>query len=91
MFEKLLTDFDPRIAEEAAAALRGLTGIEKAGRAAAAAARPTWLTSTTRPAAGARVELDTGRSFDIRFDTSRRAAGLRAASRAWFARSITTA
>ena len=29
LFEKLLTDFDPRIAEEAAAALRGL-GIEKA-------------------------------------------------------------
>ena len=29
VFERLLTDFDPRVAEEAAAALRGLTGAEK--------------------------------------------------------------
>src|SRR4029453_6991458 len=30
VFERLLTDFDPRIAEEASAALRGLTGAERA-------------------------------------------------------------
>ena len=44
VFEKLLTDFDPRVAEEAAAALRGLTSGERA-----AAPRPlprTGLTDT---------------------------------------------
>jgi cyclophilin family peptidyl-prolyl cis-trans isomerase len=66
VFEKLLTDFDPRITGEAAAALRGF-GVERA-----AAPRPLPLeTSTQKPAAGAllaRVELDSGRSFEIRFD-----------------------
>jgi cyclophilin family peptidyl-prolyl cis-trans isomerase len=69
VFEKLLTDFDPRVAEEAAAALRGLRSGD---RGAAPRPRPrTGLTDTigTRPLI-ARVELDTGRSFDIRFDTS---------------------
>ena len=70
VFEKLLTDFDPRIAEEAAAALRGLTGTERA-----AAPRPLPRTDLVDrelrvPLLAARVELDTGRSFDIRFDTS---------------------
>ena len=43
-FEKLLTDFDPRIAEEAAAALRGLTGVERA-----AAPRPMSRSELVRP------------------------------------------
>jgi cyclophilin family peptidyl-prolyl cis-trans isomerase len=68
-FEKLLSDFDPRIAEEAAAALRGLTGTERA-----ATPRPMpridLVDKNTGPLLAARVELDTGRSFDIRFDTS---------------------
>jgi cyclophilin family peptidyl-prolyl cis-trans isomerase len=68
LFEKLLTDFDPRIAAEAAAALRGLTGAERA-----AAPRPLPRSDLLERAAGepqmARVTLDTGRSFDIRFDT----------------------
>jgi cyclophilin family peptidyl-prolyl cis-trans isomerase len=66
-FEKLLTDFDPRIAEEAASALRGLTGTERA-----AAPRPLprndLLERPSSPPLMARLELDTGRSFDIRFD-----------------------
>jgi cyclophilin family peptidyl-prolyl cis-trans isomerase len=68
-FETLLTDFDPHIAGEAAAALRALTGAERA-----AAPRPLPRIGLVDRAAGppllARVELDTGRSFDIRFDTS---------------------
>jgi cyclophilin family peptidyl-prolyl cis-trans isomerase len=68
-FERLLTDFDPRIAEEAAAALRGLTG---AGKAAAPRPMPRFdlLDRSASPPLMARVELDSGRSFDIRFDTS---------------------
>jgi cyclophilin family peptidyl-prolyl cis-trans isomerase len=69
VFEKLLTDFDPRIATEAAAALRGLTGADRP-----AAARPLPRTGLVDPVPPlplmARVELDTGRSFDIRFDTT---------------------
>jgi len=68
VFEKLLTDFDPRIAAEASAALRGM-GIEKP-----AAPRP--LPPETQAAGKAvtqpllaRVELDTGRFFEIHFDT----------------------
>ena len=69
VFEKLLTDFDPRIAEDAAAALRGLTGVERAP-----APRPMPRSELVDRKIGppplmARVELDTGRSFDIRFDT----------------------
>ncbi len=67
LFEKLLADFDPRIAAEAAAALRGM-GIEKP-----AAPRP--LPREDRPAEKpssppqlARFELDTGRYFEIQFD-----------------------
>ena len=68
-FEKLLTDFDPRVAVEAAAALRGLTGAE---RAAAPRPMPRFDLVERRANAPlmAHVELDTGRSFDIRFDTS---------------------
>ncbi len=40
VFEKLLTDFDPRVAEEAAAALRGLTSWGAGGGAAAACREP---------------------------------------------------
>jgi cyclophilin family peptidyl-prolyl cis-trans isomerase len=67
VFEKLLTDFDPRIASEAEAALRGLTG---AGRPAAPRLLPRndLLERAARPPLMARVELDTGRSFDIHFD-----------------------
>ena len=67
LFEKLLGDFDPRIAAEASAALRGM-GIEKA-----AAPRP--LPREVRPAEKppnapllARFELDTGRFFEVHFD-----------------------
>jgi cyclophilin family peptidyl-prolyl cis-trans isomerase len=67
LFEKLLADFDPRIAAEASAALRGM-GIEKA-----AAPRP--LPPEVRPAEKppnppllARFELDTGRFFEVHFD-----------------------
>jgi peptidyl-prolyl cis-trans isomerase B (cyclophilin B) len=68
-FETLLTDFDPRIAVEAAAALRGLTGVE---RAAAPRPMPRFdlVERPANPPLMAHVELDTGRSFDIRFDTS---------------------
>jgi len=69
VFEKLLTDFDPRIAEEAAVALRGLTGARRA-----AAPRPISRSDLVerkigRPPLMARVELQGGRSFDIHFDT----------------------
>jgi cyclophilin family peptidyl-prolyl cis-trans isomerase len=69
VFEKLLTDFDPRIAEEAAVALRGLTGARRA-----AAPRPISRSDLVerkigRPLLMARVELQGGRSFDIHFDT----------------------
>ena len=66
LFEKLLTDFDRRIAEEAAAALRGLTGAEKP-----AAPRQLPLEPAEKPDGSrlvARVELDSGKHFDIRFD-----------------------
>jgi cyclophilin family peptidyl-prolyl cis-trans isomerase len=66
LFEKLLTDFDPRIAAEAAVALRGLTGAEKP---AAPRPLPLELTRTQKVQLPvARVELDTGRFFEIRFD-----------------------
>jgi cyclophilin family peptidyl-prolyl cis-trans isomerase len=69
VFEKLLTDFDPRIAEEASASLRGLTAVERAP-APRPMSRSELLERKTQPAQMARVELDTGRSFDIHFDTS---------------------
>jgi cyclophilin family peptidyl-prolyl cis-trans isomerase len=70
VFEKLLTDFDPRIAEEAAVALRGLTGAERA-----AAPRPVSRSDLVErkigpPPLKARVDLQGGRSFDIHFDTA---------------------
>jgi cyclophilin family peptidyl-prolyl cis-trans isomerase len=67
VFARLLTDFDPRVAAAAAAALRGLTDGE---RAAAPRPLPRVFVEPlpTKPLV-ARVELDTGRSFDIRFDT----------------------
>ena len=70
VFEKLLTDFDPRIAAEASAALKGLTGVEKpaAPRPLPREASPAERRSTTPMLA--RVELDTGRFFEIRFDNS---------------------
>jgi peptidyl-prolyl cis-trans isomerase B (cyclophilin B) len=67
IFERLLTDFDPRIAAQAAAQLTALTG-----RAAIAA--PRLLPRPPPPAKReleedlvARVELDTGKFFDIEF------------------------
>jgi cyclophilin family peptidyl-prolyl cis-trans isomerase len=69
-FEKLLTDFDPRIAEDASAALRALTGVEKP--AAPRPLRPEAVPTRKPPMRPllARVELDTGRYFEIRFDTT---------------------
>jgi cyclophilin family peptidyl-prolyl cis-trans isomerase len=69
VFEKLLTDFDPRIAAEASAALRGM-GSEKP---AAPRPLPPETRATEKPSSQpllARVELDTGRFFEIHFDTS---------------------
>jgi cyclophilin family peptidyl-prolyl cis-trans isomerase len=69
LFEKLLTDFDPRIAAEASAALRGLIGVERPP-----APRPLPREEvqeqkrTTRPMA-AHVEIESGRAFEIHFDT----------------------
>jgi cyclophilin family peptidyl-prolyl cis-trans isomerase len=68
VFEKLLKDFDPRIAAEAATALEGLTGVR---RAAAAQPLPPVPGPTQREMDErmlARVELDTGRFFEISFD-----------------------
>ena len=67
VFEKLLTDFDPRVAEEASAALRGLAGAERAP-APRLMPRNDLLERASSPPLMARVELDTGRSFDIHFD-----------------------
>ena len=68
VFEKLLTDFDSRVAEEAALALRGLTGGQRA--AAPNPVSRNGLLERGRQRLLARVELESGRSFDIRFDTS---------------------
>jgi len=68
VFEKLLKDFDPRIAAEAATALAGLTGVQ---RAAAPQLLPPVPGPTQREMderVMARVELDTGRFFEISFD-----------------------
>ena len=67
VFEKLLNDFDPRIAAEAAAALHNLTGADKA---AAPRPLPREVAPAEKPSAQllARVELDTGRFFEIQFD-----------------------
>ena len=70
VFERLLTDFDPRIAAEASAALRGLTG---ATMVAAPRPLPRETPGNERRTSApqfARVELDTGRSFEIHFDRS---------------------
>jgi cyclophilin family peptidyl-prolyl cis-trans isomerase len=69
IFEKLLNDFDPRIAEEAAAALRALTGSERAA-APRPMSRSELVDRKLEPLLMARVELQGGRSFDIRFDTA---------------------
>lgn len=68
LFEKLLTDYDPRIASEAAAALVTFTGVERAAapRPLARGRLPTQREMDERLAA--RVELDTGKFFEIRFD-----------------------
>ena len=68
VFEKLLTDFDPRIAEEAVAALRGLTGAERAA-APRPLSRSELIDRKNESPLMARVELQGGRPFHIRFDT----------------------
>ena len=68
LFERLLTDYDPRIASEAAAVLRTLTGTSRtpAPRPLPRPPPPTIAELEERPLA--RVELDTGRSFLIVFN-----------------------
>ena len=68
VFEKLLTDFDPRIAGEAATALRALTGVQRG-----TSPRPFGPTDVPSQQQmdeqlAARLELDSGRYFEIRFD-----------------------
>ena len=70
VFDKLLSDYDPRIAAEAAAAIATLTGVQKA---AVPAPLPRASPQKAREMASqpvARIELDSGRWFDIRFDTA---------------------
>ena len=92
LFERLLTDYDPRIADRrAAAALRDADRVAaaQAGASAAttsAAAERTGARGTGRRSLVARVELDSGGSFDIAFDPRVRDAGVRRDSRVWCGR-----
>ena len=70
VFEKLLTDFDPRIAAEAAAAIATLTGVQKAAAPAPLPRDSPQKARETGSPPVARIELDSGGSFDIRFDTA---------------------
>lgn len=69
-YERLLTDFDWRIASEAALALQRLTGQNRlpSPRPLARPAPPT--AAELREDLVARVELDSGRFFEIHFDKS---------------------
>jgi cyclophilin family peptidyl-prolyl cis-trans isomerase len=70
VFEKLLTDFDPRIADEAAAALLGLTGARRTAAPRPISGSDPVERKIDSPPLKAHVELQGGRSFDIHFDTA---------------------